>query len=686
MSALMLREMVRQGVQVDLYAPTYDWQPLPVEPMPGLRIIEHRSRFQWQRWYSRTRLRSLFSGQAYRTFSSVALSIRLLIEHRRKPYDVVYQLSQTELFLLGRLRRLAPPIVVHPCTHAAGELRWHRAEQAYALRSERRSFHMVMRAWLTLRGRLQPKELARADLVIGLSRRFNELIHQDYAVPRAKLRVVYTPVNLARFRADGPEEPANPRTLLFVSRISARKGLQEIVELSHRLADLAGSVRMLVVGSVTQWSDYSAHLKDLNPDVAEHLGFVSTEELPALMRSATMLLVPSRYEPGSIVTGEALACGLPVVLSDEVGNGEIVAGPHVRVHRAGDADALEAAVRSLLRAVEDDEPGLRASARRNAEREFAPRIQVARLIELLASVSGRAPARERPPAGESARVARVSVCIPTRDRPEELRRALASITESTFPVDEVVVSDDGDDDDAEPVCRAAPVDVVYVRGVGRGVGVNRNRAVAAATGALVAFIDDDGILGPEFLEKAIARMTDAERRHGAGRVVVTGRTRLETGDLLAAYDQTFLGHQAKPHASDEGLRAVALNAVLFPRELFDQIQFDPQLVYGYEEVDLASRAAAAGYVIVDCPEAINDHESPPRRDDDYHDRYVEASRLHVTLRRYALTERAPFRALAFVLIAPLHVLAADVRQLGVAGFRRTGVTLALTARMLWRAR
>jgi hypothetical protein len=116
--------------------------------------------------------------------------------------------------LLGRVGRLAPLIVVHPCTHAAGELRWHRAERAYALRAERRGPHFLMRALMTLRTRLQPRELARASLVLGLSERFNALVHQDYGVPRERLRVVRTPVDLARFSPDGPEPKAAPRTLL----------------------------------------------------------------------------------------------------------------------------------------------------------------------------------------------------------------------------------------------------------------------------------------------------------------------------------------------------------------------------------------------------------------------------------------------------------------------------------------
>jgi glycosyltransferase involved in cell wall biosynthesis len=396
MGLLILEEMLEQGVEVDLYTPRYESEPLPLEPAGRLRIIERRSGWTWGRWYSRRKAGAFFSGTVDRTISQLVLNVRLLLEHRRRPYDAVYQLSTTELFLLGWFKRLAPPIVVHPCTHAAGELRWHRAEQAYALKTESRSTHMLVRAWLRLRSKLQPNELARADLVLGLSERFNQHLHEDYGVPMEKLEVVRTPVDLERFTPDGPAEPVSKRTLLFISRISTRKGIQEIVELSHRLDDLSDSVRLVVIGGPTLWSNYVTHLERLNGRVAEYIGGVPTDQLPAMMRSASILLVPSRYEPGSITTAEALACGLPVVLSDQVGAGEAVDGPHARRHRSRDTDGFEAAVRSLLAALEYDEPQLRTSARENAEARFAPDALVAQLLDHIASVGNNATAPARP--------------------------------------------------------------------------------------------------------------------------------------------------------------------------------------------------------------------------------------------------------------------------------------------------
>ncbi|HEY2652961.1 MAG TPA: glycosyltransferase family 4 protein [Solirubrobacteraceae bacterium] len=387
MGRLMLFELLRQGVEVDLYMPLVGAGLPALERLPNLRIIESRSRWQWGRWYSRTKALALFSGLTARTLTYCVLNVRLVREHRRAPYDAVYQLSQTELFLLGRFRRLTPPIAVHPCTHHAGELRWHRIEERYALYSERRAVHMLMRALLRLRARAQPKELARADLVLGLSERFNELLHQDYGVPTEKLGVVRTAVDLERFTPDGQRPPADAkRTLLFVSRISSRKGVEEIIQLSHRLDDLADSVRLLVIGGATLWSDYTKHLRRLNPRVAEYRGHIPSSDLASLMRSASMLLVPSPYEPGSIATAEALACGSPVVLSTEVGNSEVVSGPHAAFHRPGDVGGLELAVREMLVRLDGDEAGLRAGARANAEAAFAPPVVVGELVRLLSAL------------------------------------------------------------------------------------------------------------------------------------------------------------------------------------------------------------------------------------------------------------------------------------------------------------
>ncbi|MEV4744282.1 glycosyltransferase [Streptomyces sp. NPDC049555] len=84
------------------------------------------------------------------------------------------------------------------------------------------------------------------------------------------------------------------------------------------------------------------------------LGAVPHEEVPALIRSADLVLCTPAYEPFGIVPLEAMACGVPVVATAVGGHLDSVAdGETGLLVPPGDASALAEAVRTLL-----DSPGL----------------------------------------------------------------------------------------------------------------------------------------------------------------------------------------------------------------------------------------------------------------------------------------------------------------------------------------
>ena len=97
----------------------------------------------------------------------------------------------------------------------------------------------------------------------------------------------------------------------------------------------------------------------------------------------------------------------------------------------------------------------------------------------------------------------VSVVIPTRDRPELLRRALASIPLGH----EVVVVDDGS---TVPVVVDDPRARVVRRETSGGAAAARNAGIVASSGDWVGFCDDDDVWLP------------GRQVPTAGRVVVYG--------------------------------------------------------------------------------------------------------------------------------------------------------------------
>ncbi|BDI31151.1 hypothetical protein CCAX7_32020 [Capsulimonas corticalis] len=96
----------------------------------------------------------------------------------------------------------------------------------------------------------------------------------------------------------------------------------------------------------------------------------------------------------------------------------------------------------------------------------------------------------------------VSVIIPTYNRSALLLQAVASVRQQTWPHVQIIVADDGSDDNtAEIMSRAT--DVLYVRQEHRGQGAARNLGLRHADGAFICSLDSDDLWDPDFLESSL---------------------------------------------------------------------------------------------------------------------------------------------------------------------------------------
>ena len=102
----------------------------------------------------------------------------------------------------------------------------------------------------------------------------------------------------------------------------------------------------------------------------------------------------------------------------------------------------------------------------------------------------------------------VSVVVPTRNRADLLPRALRSVLDQTFPDFELVVVDDGSTDATASV-RASLTDprLVWLEGPHAGVSSARNLGVRHARADWIAFLDDDNVWLPPYLERQMATGT-----------------------------------------------------------------------------------------------------------------------------------------------------------------------------------
>src|SRR5262249_40449031 len=161
----------------------------------------------------------------------------------------------------------------------------HWRERAISARCERRATFAVTHAYFAYRSRVQRRDVRDVAMLVAPSERFADHLVADYGVARSRLRVIPNPIDLERFSPAAVPPPPTPVRLLFVSRLSVRKGFEQVVELSHRLADLAGRVRIDCLGGPSLFSNYAALRHELHPAIARHLGQRPVTELPELYRS-----------------------------------------------------------------------------------------------------------------------------------------------------------------------------------------------------------------------------------------------------------------------------------------------------------------------------------------------------------------------------------------------------------------
>jgi glycosyltransferase involved in cell wall biosynthesis len=139
--------------------------------------------------------------------------------------------------------------------------------------------------------------------------------------------------------------------ILFVGTLEPRKNLPTLFEAYARLRQAHGDAPPLVVAGRARASVEGQLRRAHEPPLAGHvslLGYVSEPRRRELYRDARMLVLPSLDEGFGLPVLEAMACGVPVVISDR-GSLSEVAGDAASPVGAMDAAALSKEMARLLR-------------------------------------------------------------------------------------------------------------------------------------------------------------------------------------------------------------------------------------------------------------------------------------------------------------------------------------------------
>ena len=358
----------------------------------NVTFIWGTSRWQWNRWYSRGKLAAFASGMFARAVASLRLRREIARRHRRDPYDLVYQFSNIETPALPASIARAVPLVIHPETHIAGELRWLIKERRLCLRCQPSYIFAIVATIMSFRLLAQRRAIRRASLLICISSVFRDHLVRDYGFPRERTVVVANPVHTDRFSITERDSLTEPPTVLVLGRISTRKGIEDVIAVARLLHERGVKLRMRVVGGPSLWSDYTPLLADLPGDIAEYVGHIGAAEIPAELAGSDILLQASKYEPFGLTVAEALAAGIPVVATSEVGAIEGVDRAVVAEVAPGDVEGIANAITTMLAELARRPAELRAAAHSEAERLFAPEVICEQIASALEALVPRTPA------------------------------------------------------------------------------------------------------------------------------------------------------------------------------------------------------------------------------------------------------------------------------------------------------
>lgn len=204
---------------------------------------------------------------------------------------------------------------------------------------------------------------------------------------------------------------------------------------------------------------------------------------------------------------------------------------------------------------------------------------------------------------------RFSAIVPTYNRKETLRQTLTALAAQDYPDYEIIAVDDGSTDGTREMVTTEFPGVRYLLQPNRGPAAARNRGIAAATGEIIAFTDDDCVPPRDWL----ARLADGYARHpevaGVGGYLEAPE-HLLTNNIFARYEH-YISHIVYAAGDREYLGsfecpAGGTNSMSYKKMVLQTVGgFDETFPYAAgEDADLKWRVCRAGYRLLYVPSRV----------------------------------------------------------------------------------
>ena len=233
---------------------------------------------------------------------------------------------------------------------------------------------------------------SRVDRVVVCSEFLRECFAPRSSALEAKTEIVFNGVNRELFSPR--EEVRELKTIFFVGRLDAEKGVLQLIQAYARVLQAHPDAALVIGGSTGfgthQETPYVRQVHDLANSVVQNCkgkiqftGYIHHDrDLPSWFQRATVFTSPSLFqEPFGLVNAEAMACATPVVGANRGGIPEVL-GNAGRLVDPEDIENFAATLSSLL-AQPAERALLGAAAYERCRRMFDWRLIAGNWVPLL---------------------------------------------------------------------------------------------------------------------------------------------------------------------------------------------------------------------------------------------------------------------------------------------------------------
>jgi GT2 family glycosyltransferase len=209
----------------------------------------------------------------------------------------------------------------------------------------------------------------------------------------------------------------------------------------------------------------------------------------------------------------------------------------------------------------------------------------------------------------------VSAVIPTWNRADLLRNVIENLQAQSEPPGQIIVVDNGSQDDSCDVARRFGADLLAFS-ENRGFAVAVNEGIRRATGDWILIVNNDVVLQRNWLANALRTAKEESALFVVGKLLrPNGKDEIDgSWDLISRAAYAWRSGYGKPDgpvwSTRRRVHSAPMTAALFHHSVFDQIGLlETRFESYYEDVDFGIRCALANLSGIYEPAAIATHMS-----------------------------------------------------------------------------